>query len=83
MIFTMQLLSRIQDLNLFEMIFSEIHSEVEDLGYEDAPEEYVSDIMMNHFGLELEDENQLLMITKCIMNGKYKAALNMEKLKRA
>lgn len=83
MIYLLQILTMIEDLDLFEQIFSDLDFELKELGWEDEPEELINDLLMNHFDLVVEDEDQLLMLTSCLLKPKsLKAAITVERLKR-
>ncbi len=80
MIYLLQVLHLVQDLDLFELLFSDI-SDLIELGY--TPEEACNDLLEQHFGLSLEDDKQLAMFTSAIQRKHIlKSAINVVKIRK-
>jgi hypothetical protein len=82
MIYLMQILNQVpfDQLNAFYVLFSDI-SEHEELGY--TPEEYVNQLLETHFGMSLEDEEQLKRMTATLQKPHIlKSAVNSVKMLR-
>ena len=67
MIHLIQLYKLVDDKKLFISIFDDISYELEELGFKDFPCELIDDMLFIHFGISLEDENQLERLTNCIL----------------
>lgn len=52
---------------LFIGLFDDLSFEIEEMGYEGMEGELINDMLMNHFGIEIYDMNQLDMFTACIL----------------
>lgn len=70
MLHLLQLYKMIQDKDLFINIFSDLDYELNEMGWKDDPETLINDLLLNHFGLTIEDDRQLAKITKTILNKK-------------
>ena len=57
---------------LFVDLFNDLSFEIEEQGYLGLETDLVSDILFNHFGLEIECNDQLNMFTDCIIKHQYK-----------
>lgn len=69
MLFLLQIYKMVEDKTLFINLFNDLSFEIEELEY-DTPElqmELVNDMLNNNFGLWLEDDFQLKMLTETIM----------------
>lgn len=65
----MQLYKLIDNKKLFVDLFDDLSYEIEEMGYEhlDDQMELVNEMLLNHFGLEIENENQLRRVTETII----------------
>jgi hypothetical protein len=70
MIHLLQIYKLVKDKDLFIWLFSDLDQDLEDLGYQDDPETFVNDMLMNHFGFSISDERQLKILTNTIVNKK-------------
>lgn len=70
MIYFVQLLRVLKPDNrkLLISMLDDIQWEVEELGYKGMETELVEDLLLSHFGLELECPDQLDMLTRWILN---------------
>lgn len=66
MIYFIQLLKQVQDKAMLIAMLDDIQWEVEELGYH--ANDLVNELLLNHFGLEVECPNQLEILTKWILN---------------
>jgi len=57
----------IQDKELFIALFSDLKDEVSNLGYSGCEGELFNEMLLNHFGLEIEDSKQLDRITSVVL----------------
>jgi len=57
---------------LFIDLFNDLSYELEDLGYKDFPDELIDDMLFNHFGIEMESESQLELLSACIVRNQGK-----------
>lgn len=83
MIYIMQIFRMldIEQLDLFSKLFGDgFKEDMIDLGYENEPEEYVQSVLESHFGITIEDDNQLKKTTRIIMENKHHMAIKFEKL---
>jgi len=86
MIHLLQLLNMLnkKELVLFEQLFTYIIEDIEDLGYEDFPEELIGDMIDSHFGLQIVNDRQLERITSAIIKpNSLKSAIYVTRLKAA
>jgi len=69
MIYMIQILKMLnnRERKIFVKIFNDLSYEIEEMGYECFEEELVSDLLMNHLGLEIEDNSQLRMFTEYVL----------------
>ena len=67
MLHLLQIYKMVQDKKLFIQIFNDLEFELDEMGWRENPEELVSDLLLNHFGLELTCPKQLKSITKSII----------------
>lgn len=67
MLHFIQLLKLIDNRQLFYAMFSDLDYELNELGFKDCPEELISDILYNHFGLSIDCPKQLQRITATIL----------------
>lgn len=81
MIVLMQFLRMIDDLELFQGLFTDISEELE-LGY--TPTELCNEMLFDHFGLTIEDERQLQSFADLVQHKTKSSvsAINVEKLRR-
>lgn len=81
----LQLLKLLNDTDKFQSLFSDLTSEIEELGYEGCEDELVNQILQNHFNITIEDKRQLDSLTAIILDPtKFKAGIETFKLiKRA
>ena len=82
MIYLMQILRIVEDLNLFEAMFEDLDFEIEEMGYSGHEEELVYEMLDNHFGIEMTEEKQIKSLTSCIRGKGFKSAVHVEKLRR-
>jgi hypothetical protein len=68
MIYFVQLLKVVKDKRMLAMMLNDIQWEVEELGYTGAESELISELLLSHFGVEMECPNQLDMLTKWVLN---------------
>lgn len=69
MLFLLQIYKMVEDKTLFINLFNDLSFEIEELEY-NTPElqmDLVNDMLNNNFGLWLEDDFQLRMLTEKIM----------------
>lgn len=86
MMILIQLLARLKPSQRkeFEALFSDLDYELDELGWRGNETDLVNDMLFNHFGMTLEDPNQLKMLTDSILKpDNIKAALTVVNLKRA
>lgn len=67
MLHLLQLYKMVKNKKLFIAIFSDFALECQDLGYTGFESELFNEMLLNHFGLEIESENQLERITKKVL----------------
>jgi hypothetical protein len=69
MIYLLQILKRLnkQQRQQFLAMFSDLDYELDELGWRGNETDLVNDMLFNHFGMELEDKNQLRMLTDAIL----------------
>lgn len=67
MIYLIQLYNLVGQRKLFIQIFSGLKEEAKELGYEGFETELVNEMLYNHFGLELESDKQLEMLTDAML----------------
>jgi hypothetical protein len=69
MIYLLQILKRLnkKQRQQFVAIFSDLDYELDELGWRGNETDLVNDMLFNHFGMELEDKNQLQMLTDAIL----------------
>jgi hypothetical protein len=61
----------------FLALFSDLDYELDELGWRGNETDLVNDMLFNHFGLSIEDKNQLKMFTDVILKPEsLKAAVN-------
>jgi hypothetical protein len=70
MLYLLQIYKMVTDKNLFINLFSDLDYELDELGYKDAPEELINEMLSNHFGITIDDERQLKILTNTIINKK-------------
>jgi hypothetical protein len=51
----------------FVALFSDLDYELNDMGWKGDETTLVNDMLFNHFGLSVEDNGQLQMLTDCIL----------------
>jgi hypothetical protein len=70
MIYLMQLLKMLdrKQRQEFLALFSDLDYELDELGWRGNETDLVNDMLFNHFGLSMEDETQLKMLTDVIMD---------------
>jgi hypothetical protein len=69
MIYLLQILKRLnkKQRQEFVALFSDLDYELDELGWRGNETDLVNDMLFNHFGMELEDKNQLQMLTDAIL----------------
>lgn len=68
MLHLLQIYKMVQDKELFINLFNDLEFELDEMGWRDAPEELINDLLMNHFGLEVTCPKQLKLITNSIID---------------
>ena len=64
------------DLSHFYNLFSDLTYEIDEMGYKGHESELIKEMVFNHYLIELEDDRQLAMISKCILDKvKFKASI--------
>ena len=80
MIYLMQIVKMLNknQIRHFIALFEDLTYEIEELGYKGMETELVNDMLMNHFGLEIECENQLSRLTDSILKnqGRFDKTVN-------
>lgn len=79
MIYLMQLLKMLNkdDQKLFVALFSDFKNESIEMGYNGNELELFNEMLMNHLGMEIEDNRQLKSIVKILLDDrKFKAIIN-------
>lgn len=81
MLYLLQIAKMLNDnqLELFISLFNDLSYEIDGLGYKGNESELVNELLDNHFGIYLEDDNQLNKLTSCILNHQN----NLDKLIRS
>jgi hypothetical protein len=51
----------------FVALFSDLDYELNDMGWKGDETTLINDMLFNHFGLSVEDNGQLQMLTDCIL----------------
>jgi hypothetical protein len=59
-----------KDREYFIKIFSDLEFELDELGYRECPEDLIQDLLINHFGIEVESDRQLKKLTETILKKK-------------
>jgi hypothetical protein len=80
MIYLMQILKMLDkaERQQFVALFSDLDYELDELGWRGNETDLVNDMLFNHFGMEIEDENQLKMLTESILKkGNLQSAYNV------
>lgn len=67
MLLFMQLLNRVQDKQFFINLFDDLSFELDELGYRDDATMLVDELLLNHFGIEMQDDKQLERLTDFIL----------------
>ena len=67
MLLFMQLLNRVQDKQFFIDLFDDLSFELDELGYRDDPTMLVDELLLNHFGIEMQSDMQLERLTDFIL----------------
>jgi hypothetical protein len=69
MIYLLQILKRLnkKQRQEFVALFSDLDYELDELGWRGNETDLVNDMLFNHFGMELEDKDQLQMLTDAIL----------------
>jgi hypothetical protein len=86
MIYLLQILKRLnkKQRQYFVAMFSDLDYELDELGWRGDETTLVNDMLFNHFGLEVEDSNQLQMLTDSILKkGNLESALAVVNMKGA
>lgn len=70
MLYFLQLLARLnkRDQKHFVALFNDLSFEIEELGYRGSEVELIDEMLLNHFGIELESESQLKNLTIFILS---------------
>lgn len=74
MLFFYQLLNQVKDKTFFIDLFDDLSFELDELGYRDDPVMLVDELLLNHFGIEMQCQKQLQMVTDFIL--KHQGNLN-------
>jgi len=80
MIYLMQILKMLNKTQRkqFVALFSDLDYELDELGWRGNETDLVNDMLFNHFGMSIEDETQLKMLTESILKkGNLQAAANV------
>lgn len=81
MIYLMQILHMVDDIDYFEGMFIDLEYEIEEMGW--TYEALIPDMLFNHFGIEMECENQLKMLVECMKQPRLiESACRVVKLKK-
>ena len=77
MLHLIQLYKLAGDKELFIKLFDDLSFEIDEMGYKGMEGELINDMLLNHLGLEMEDDSQLQMLTDCILRhqGKLESAV--------
>ncbi len=69
MIYLLQILKMLnkKQQKEFVALFSDLDYELNDLGWKGDETTLINDMLFNHFGLSIEDDFQLQMLTDCIL----------------
>lgn len=67
MLHLLQIYKMIENKDYFISIFDDLSFELENMGYKDCPEDLVDELLDIHFGIYMESETQLKMLTDCIL----------------
>jgi len=69
MIYLLQILKMLnkRQQKEFVALFSDLDYELNDLGWKGDETTLINDMLFNHFGLSIEDDFQLQMLTDCIL----------------
>jgi len=69
MIYLLQILKMLdkKQRQEFVALFSDLDYELDELGWRGNETDLVNDMLFNHFGMELEDKDQLQMLTDAIL----------------
>lgn len=79
MIYLMQILKMLNKTQRqqFLALFSDLDYELDELGWRGSETDLINDMLFNHFGLSMEDETQLKMLTDVILKPEsLKSAVN-------
>lgn len=59
-------------------LFDDLSYEIDEMGYRGNESDLIDDMLMNHFGLEMESDRQLQLLTQCILKhqGKLSGYVN-------
>ena len=76
MIYLLQILKGLDNASRqqFIVLFNDLSYEIEEMGYKGHETELVYDMLINHYGIFMECENQLKRLTDVIL--KYQGKLN-------
>ena len=69
MLHLLQIYKMIEDKKLFINLFNDLSYEIEEMGYTHLEDqmELINEMLDNHFGLFMEDDRQLKMLTQAIL----------------
>ena len=69
MIYMMQILRLLNKRERETLVaaFSDLSFEIEELGYEGLEDELISDMLFNHFGIEMQEPKQLRWLTDWVL----------------
>jgi hypothetical protein len=84
MIFLIQILKLLskEQRSLFVEMFSDLDYEINELGWRGDETSLINDMLFNHFGLTVEDDMQLKMLTESILKkGNVQAACTVANIK--
>lgn len=70
MMYLISLYRMVEDKELFISLFSDLDYELNEMGWSEDPNTLINDMLFNHFGLTMESDKQLEMLTQCIINKK-------------
>ena len=76
MFYLMQLVPKIHDLEQFLLVFNDLSFEVDECGYDAS--ELIPELLLNHFGLEIEDKGQEQLVVNALMTKEWKIMIRLE-----
>jgi len=67
MIVFLKIFNKIKNKKLFLSVFNDISFDIKSLGYVGDETSFVNSILESHFGLRIEDDKQLILMTNYIL----------------